>query len=56
MTENTLSDFFLGFVVGLFIGLMLFAASNSYWHKKLITHGYAEYNPTNGEWQWKEEK
>jgi hypothetical protein len=48
-----------GIYIGLVIGMILSAfitgyTSYSIWEKKCIDKGYAEYNQTNGQWQWKE--
>lgn len=50
-----------GFLFGLLVGMGIDGNVRvkprdlqiQYLKKEAITHGYAEYNPTNGVWQWK---
>lgn len=47
----------LGIVVGLSAGVVIKGCSNnSKWRNEAISHGHAIYNPTNGNFQWKETK
>jgi hypothetical protein len=55
MNGNHILAFALGFGFGAFI-MMLFCTPTTYWQQELIKRGVAEYNQTNGNWQWKEQK
>ena len=38
------------FIVGYYVSGCLV---NNNWKHDAITHGFADYNPTNGVWEWK---
>jgi hypothetical protein len=53
-----MDDSFNGFLVGILIGMVIMAIAtynimNNHWEGETVKKGYAEYNQTNGNWQWK---
>ncbi len=52
MKENTFTAiiFTLGVIAGFFVGLSM---PDYHTRNDAISHGFAEYNSTNGQWQWK---
>ena len=52
--KSYLVPFLTGAIVGLAIGIMIGAIiEEKIYQKKAISLNYAEYNKTNGNWQWK---
>jgi len=47
--------FFLSILLLIFVagGLVGISFTEDYYKRDIIKHGYAEYNSTNGVWQWK---
>lgn len=50
------SSFTLGVVLGLLLGLSIaFYLSDVTWKGMAVERGYAQYNQTTGDWEWKYE-
>ena len=43
-------SWFIGCLVG---GWAIHTEATSFWRNECIKRGYAQYNPKNGEWEWK---
>jgi hypothetical protein len=52
--------FFGGMVVAVVIGVLVWVITGTEvdkkWQAETVKRGFAEYNQTNGNWQWKESK
>lgn len=57
--DNFGAGFFLGavfmFVIAGIAMLGVTRDANTRWHNEIISRGYAQYCPNNGEWAWKGE-
>lgn len=52
--KNVFFGLFWGFAVGICAGILFGAElERAGFQKEAVKQGYAEYNPTNGVWHWK---
>jgi hypothetical protein len=49
------NDLIISTIVGIITGVLLaYCFTEDHWEKEMVNRGFAEYNQTNGQWQWKE--
>ncbi len=54
ITSETMDYIFVA-IIAMSACLFGFFACNSVWKGEMIERGYAEYNQTTGDWQWRED-